>query len=402
MTEAELDLLAERWRDGELVGDEAAELAVTLGADAALRDGFLERVRLAQLVHDLLVPAPIALSRQVVAASVAHSDGDDRRLARCTLRHTDRHRRHNARLVWVGLAAAAVLLAAIALTTRSAGSDVAPVGVWLPTPTAGSVTTPDGSEVAYEAGTRLRVRPSNGGIELEAGAVTCQVAPHTPRAMWQVETPFATVSVLGTRFGVRVDDAGQAVHVDRGLVAVAPLGGKKIELAAGDALWVDHGGAIHGTVADGLWVPVWRSRSALRSSGQPDGAWTAAVATKPEQLNPYFEPDSFVQWRSEPDGDPLFRLGGRMRLHVTVQAERAGQLSSTWQALGPGQHHSRGHSPVPVIAGEQLLTFPLEPPSDGSDFAAGWFALWGYNLGDWRVGEVVIERAIEPWRPAQP
>lgn len=80
----------------------------------------------------------------------------------------------------------------------------------------------DGSRIELGAGARLEVLENTGSAfttRLARGRVTCDVVPGGPRR-WTIETPLATVEVVGTKFTVERTDAGVRVEVERGVVLV--------------------------------------------------------------------------------------------------------------------------------------------------------------------------------------
>ena len=146
-------------------------------------------------------------------------------------------RRKTSRWVWRTAALAGVAAFAVVLTTvarRDAGFET------LTAQSAQTVTLPDGSTADLAAGTVLMV-PDSGRdprqIRLRTGAALLHVV-HDPARPFTVETPNADVTVLGTVFTVRVDDAEtERVRTDvtllSGRVDVALRGGAGVRLAPG-------------------------------------------------------------------------------------------------------------------------------------------------------------------------
>lgn len=101
----------------------------------------------------------------------------------------------------------------------------------------------DGSTVQLAPATAIAFMNGAAGrtLNLLRGEAWFDVA-HDEGRPFKVMAGDSTVTVLGTAFSVRMTDAGTDVAVQRGRVAVAPLGGPRFELAAGQSLSVNEVG----------------------------------------------------------------------------------------------------------------------------------------------------------------
>jgi len=101
-------------------------------------------------------------------------------------------------------------------------------------------TLPDGSTLVLNARSAVDVvfTPRRRLLRLRAGEIlveTAAAAASMPK--WVVETPFGTVTALGTRFTVGIDGDGARVQVLDKAVRVAPAGGDRTQvLSAGEGL----------------------------------------------------------------------------------------------------------------------------------------------------------------------
>lgn len=184
------------------------------------------------------------------------------------------------------IAAAAMAIAAVAIVvglilghqssaTRALGPGPlglggAPVAT-LETAAARSESLSDGSRIELGAGARLEVLENSGSAfttRLARGRITCDVVPGGPRR-WTIETPLATVEVVGTKFTVERTDAGVRVDVERGVVLVR---GERVpervqRLGAGQSLDI---------LADAAAAP-----TATTSAAAPPSASTLAASSSP-------------------------------------------------------------------------------------------------------------------------
>lgn len=72
-------------------------------------------------------------------------------------------------------------------------------------------------------------------LRLERGTLVAEVVHQRPGRRFAIATPNAHVTVIGTRFTVRVSDRRTEVEVERGRVSVAtPAGEKPVEIGAGE------------------------------------------------------------------------------------------------------------------------------------------------------------------------
>lgn len=81
------------------------------------------------------------------------------------------------------------------------------------------------------------------GVQLRAGFVAAAFRGGAGRSL-RVQTPEATVRVVGTRLYVGVDASGTYVAVARGRVRVEPEGGRPHAVAAGERLWIEPSGSV--------------------------------------------------------------------------------------------------------------------------------------------------------------
>jgi len=87
----------------------------------------------------------------------------------------------------------------------------------------------DGTRVWLNTASALDSRYGDGERRLEVlrGEILVETAPDPAGRPFRVETPQGTLDVLGTRFGVRLEDAATRLAVYRGRVAVRPAGGRE-------------------------------------------------------------------------------------------------------------------------------------------------------------------------------
>jgi ferric-dicitrate binding protein FerR (iron transport regulator) len=124
----------------------------------------------------------------------------------------------------------------------------------------------DGTVVALESGSRVRLTPSDGLLlELDHGAAELVVQPQPPGRQVAVRTRDAEISVIGTRFRVTTRDDGTGVSVAEGRVRIRSGGADRF-LAAGQT-WDSRPGSpgmqaeLRGFIADGDgWIADGRPR----------------------------------------------------------------------------------------------------------------------------------------------
>ncbi|HVY49584.1 MAG TPA: FecR family protein [Minicystis sp.] len=132
-----------------------------------------------------------------------------------------------ARVAWLA-AAAVVVAAALVVLVRSRSIGTTLEGTAIESAGPGQLLAlPDGSEVRLAEATRVRVVTWTAArvvAELDRGSASFDVK-HVDGRAWVVEAGAFDVRVVGTRFDVTLDGAGDAarisVHVERGRVEVA-------------------------------------------------------------------------------------------------------------------------------------------------------------------------------------
>lgn len=159
-------------------------------------------------------------------------------------------RRH--RVVWIAapLAAAAVVLAIVAISSpERADVVVAPthgplhtVGGAAPIAIAAAVRLSDGSRIVPSSSAEVRVVDNTGSsfaTRLDRGAARFEIEPGGPRR-WTVDCGLAVVSVLGTVFEVERDENRVRVAVERGVVRVDDrVNRRRRTLRAGDSIVIE-------------------------------------------------------------------------------------------------------------------------------------------------------------------
>ncbi len=145
--------------------------------------------------------------------------------------------------LWIALAAGTllgVLVAGAVFALRAPGALPAAVAVLETAESGQTLTLAEGSRVELDANTRLtltRVEAKDVLLELGGGGVSVEAA-HRPERRFVVRAGGYDVSVVGTRFSVRLDSSrGRAldVGVERGVVSVARVdGGDARRLGAGE------------------------------------------------------------------------------------------------------------------------------------------------------------------------
>jgi transmembrane sensor len=121
---------------------------------------------------------------------------------------------------------------------------------------------PDGSEVTLAAGSAIAISYSPGErrVHLLAGEAFFQVMPN-PHRPFRVAARTVETSVLGTRFGVRLDTRGATVSVETGTVEVAASGERREpaeKLGAGQSIRLSPEGQVSRTSVPPQLVAAWR------------------------------------------------------------------------------------------------------------------------------------------------
>jgi hypothetical protein len=135
-----------------------------------------------------------------------------------------RHGHGRRRVVAYSLASAAVAAAVFAGLGVREGRRGGGAPTQVMTTTAGSRIALAGAELEIAPESAVRFGAGKDGatvVELDRGAVTCEVAPRTNRAPFIVQAGETRVTVIGTRFTVRRLGAHATVTVEHGLVEVA-------------------------------------------------------------------------------------------------------------------------------------------------------------------------------------
>lgn len=106
-----------------------------------------------------------------------------------------------------------------------------------------TVALNDGSTLELAPQAQLRVVGNEGArfvTQLQQGKVHFAVKPHGPRR-WEIETGLATVEVVGTEFGINVDQRGVSVEVVHGVVVVRGerVPDRLVRLTAGQSLQIE-------------------------------------------------------------------------------------------------------------------------------------------------------------------
>lgn len=196
-----------------------ARLETALAADVALRRRLVLERRLHERLSRLHDPGRGDLG-PVLAHRLAHAS-DHPRFVRGVLRRSSRRGRVR-RWPLLPLAAAALLVLSLGWWALRPAPDPR----WISGPA--SVALAGGGTAELEPGARWR---NEATPFLERGKVSLEVAPRSA-APFVLRTPQASITVLGTRFRVEVDE-DTAVAVQRGRVRLEGATGTPIELTAG-------------------------------------------------------------------------------------------------------------------------------------------------------------------------
>jgi transmembrane sensor len=166
-------------------------------------------------------------------------------------------------------------------------------GARLDAPAPRTVALDDGSRVELSADTHMQVLANAGDrfvTLLERGSARFDVVPHGPRR-WEIETPLATVEVIGTAFSVAHSADRLVVTVERGVVMVRgeKVPGRVARLVAGDRLEVPAAipvpatatAAATATATAAVPVPVPVPAAAAAAAAAPVPAPAPAAAPAP-------------------------------------------------------------------------------------------------------------------------
>jgi len=152
---------------------------------------------------------------------------------------------------------------ALALPLGALVRQVAPPDFWRADLSTGtgeieSTTLPDGGRLWLNtrSAVTLDYTPERRLVTLLAGEIRIETAPE--RRAFEVETPSGLLRALGTRFGVRLQDAVSRIAVTAGRVAVSPGGDtdREVLVPAGERLRFDDTGVLERgatTAADMAW-----------------------------------------------------------------------------------------------------------------------------------------------------
>lgn len=305
--------LSEAYLDDDLTDGEARELRALVTGDAASRDRFLSEVRWHIRLADRLRAPGLPLIERIEARLAADGQGPrvaDAVAARIASRSFRRNRtssrfrrrRRSSSAPWWVAAAAGLLLAftllaglpggaAPAATVRGAGT-VERAGLALiigsrPQALAdGDILVADGAglEVRYGDGTGIELA-SDGRLTLDSGAGTgakhlvlargallARVAKQPAGEPLRIVTPQARVTILGTTFRLRIEEAGTRLTVEEGRIAFARRNeGVGIEVATGRSAFAGSDGTL---ALEPLTPPVARRRAWIAqpfgpTSGRP-------------------------------------------------------------------------------------------------------------------------------------
>jgi len=216
------------------------------------------------------VPAPDwdALRARLVVPAPAGDRAATERVAADRPAVRSRASRPAWRRLVPALASVALLVAAAAVWLAVPVTTTAPVGRTL------TVALPDGSTAVLNSGAVLtRDRLDRRAVAL-AGEAYFDVQPGT--TPFTVETPTATVTVLGTAFNVRAGDAATRVALVHGRVRV-DAGEATALLAPGEAVTAGAGAVTAPAAADVSRATAWQ-RGAVQFDGEPLGDVLDALA----------------------------------------------------------------------------------------------------------------------------
>ena len=129
------------------------------------------------------------------------------------------------------------------------------------------------AEITFDSGARVYLQgpatfetDSRNAARLRVGRLTA-VVPEPARG-FELQTPLATITDLGTEFGVAVDSTGVAeVHVTQGKVALAAGGAVELLVEAGQGARIGAGGHIESAPFNPAEVFTWSQRRAAGFGG---------------------------------------------------------------------------------------------------------------------------------------
>lgn len=206
-----------------------------------------------------------------------------------------------------------------------------------------SIALPDGTTLRLAPDGHLTVAVNPGvAAHVNGGQLTVEAAKQIPGSPLVVTTPFADVSVLGTRFTISVEDQRSTVQVDHGRVRVAAPGRDPVEIGAGEFAEATQGNPIR------RWQPpatAWREELAGRAAAliakgwvgvaRPDGlaSQDAGPASNGTQMYWVCTPE-----RMQAPG--FARVQNDMALRLTLSLERPATLLVQLQVGTPGPDSS--------------------------------------------------------------
>jgi transmembrane sensor len=203
-------------------------------------------------------------------------------------------RRRNRRFArWFALGAATVVAAVAVYLAWPHGGPLGAIDVGIApgsvvdAPARRLVAFDDGSAIDLADGTRLQVLTNESdrfALLLLRGRARFDVHPGGPRR-WEIETPRATVEVVGTAFTVESDDRRVVVAVERGVVMVRGerVPGRVARLVAGDRIEIDDAPArdAHAATPPAIAPPTKNASTNRPAPSKPSPRVAAADPLRP-------------------------------------------------------------------------------------------------------------------------
>jgi ferric-dicitrate binding protein FerR (iron transport regulator) len=338
--------LVEAYLAGELDAEGVARLEAWLRADPANRAAFARAARRRVHLRD-----EIGAHLERTSAGLSGRRG----------RSSPRGRRVAGPTLWIGLAAAALILVTIAAMSWPSGTapSTQPPAV-IAVDCAGSagleragaagplsdgtalrggdrITGPctlrfaDGSRVVAAAAASLEVA-LDGAVRLvlDHGRIEADIVPQPAGSVFAIRTPQAMVTVIGTRFAIDCADGQCRVSVSAGRVRVAAPAGERM-VAAGEQVVA----GAHGLAARILTVAAADTPAALRPANALASLQAAVDAARPGDLVRLL-PGHHAASNADPTAHLRIRARGTATAPIVIAGDPAGGsviASRAWNGL---------------------------------------------------------------------
>jgi len=261
----------------------------------------------------------------------------------------------------------------------------------------GGWTYADGTAIIASPGTTAVVGGTTAGgkrIALGDGGLTAIVVPQPEGRPLVVTTRHLEATVVGTRFTIAAS-AATRLAVSEGRIQ-ARIGGFSALISARQEITAGPDG-VH--VLDwslaGRWDEVL-TMGTVRPAAAGAEAAIASIATRPEQRNPWFDPDQQIclQGAMGMGRVELVRLPPGFRLRLRLRAERDGEAMLTMEELGPAPRQgglgSRRFAVGPAWREVVLTTADFDQGGSGASVRS--VSVWGFGIGTLELAACRVER----------